>query len=105
SDRAREVMSNEGDLVWRLGLVDKDFRDAIVHSIDDVKHLNENVEAIGAGLGGGAVVEWAKHTMEAAVAVRSMSENLGITTDALQSWQHKVIEANGTQEEANRVLT
>ncbi len=99
-------MGAEGgnSLLWRMGLIDDDFRDGLVKAGEGVETLNRSAEAIGRGLAGGAMVEWAKRTTDAAAATLSMARNLEISTDALQAFQFKVREANGSSEEANRVL-
>lgn len=98
-------MSDEGGLRWRLGLVDDDFRDKLVNAGNAVEGMNRKFEAIGRGLAGGAMMEWVKSTLDAADAIQATAENLGITTTALQAFQAKVREANGTNEDANRIFT
>ncbi len=60
--------------------------------------------SLGATLGAGAVIGWFSSIVESAGRLQDVSDNLNVSTDALQGFNYAITQAGGSTEDASKIL-
>lgn len=96
-------------LIARLGLDVSDFKAGLLNAqqvtAESVSKVNDTLDSLKQVLAAGAVGEFTRTILDNAKAITTEASALGISTDTLQAWQYAVRESNGTNDQANAILT